>query len=90
MLTREALLQGYRLAGTDFLADRLEGMFRHIATEQDKALHNAVLEEVISMIGDDSETQKRFFRVVAYRLSKERKRKSFVKIVAERLRKLKG
>lgn len=92
MLSREARLQGYAQAGNDFLADRIEGLFRHISNEQDKALHNVILEEVILMIGSEEETKKQFFQTIAHRIlekrTKEKARWSFVKIVAERLNKL--
>lgn len=85
MLNREARLAGYMQAGEDFLADRIEGLFRHIVTEQDKALHNAILEEVLSMTGDDESVVKLFFRSIAHKLLTKRKRKQnlFSKIVAK-------
>lgn len=68
----KALIAAYRRAGADFLAIRLEGMFRTIVTPEDMALHNIVLQEVLAMVGDDP---KRFFQTLSHKVLFENKAK---------------
>ena len=75
----KALLNGYRMAGSDFLATEIEGMFRNIVTPEDIALHNITLQKVLAMLGSDP---KLFFKELARR-SIEAKRKSYARMVAE-------
>ena len=75
----KALLTGYRMAGADFLATEIEGMFRNIVTDEDKALHNMTLQKVLAMLGPDP---KLFFKELA-RKTTEIKRKSYARMVAE-------
>ena len=44
------LIRGYQSAGRDFLAYRLQRLFLHIQSPEDIALHNDVLEEVMTLI----------------------------------------
>ena len=76
---RKALLKGYSLAGPDFLALEIEGMFRNIVTPEDTALHNITLQKVLAMIGPDP---KFFFQELA-RKTLETKRKALSLRVAE-------
>jgi hypothetical protein len=73
MLDGKSISAAYGRAGSDFLANRLEGMFREIKTPEDIALHNVILKEVIAMIGDQPV---KFYRVLAHSiLLKESKAK---------------
>lgn len=85
MLSGRARLQAYSLAGSDFLADRIADMFQVIETKEQQALHNVILEEVMSMIGDDTETRKMFFRCIAHKMLAQ-KRKTFINYVVESIK----
>ncbi len=87
MLSGKLLSAGYSQAGTDFLADRLEGMFRIIVSEEDKALHNVIQREVWLMVGDSKAEANKFYRTLAGSILEkklERKaKKNFLGKVAE-------
>ncbi len=68
MLNGKLLSKGYRRAGSDFLANRLEGMFRILETPEDVALHNVVMEEVLEMVGSEKINANRFFKVLAHNI----------------------
>jgi hypothetical protein len=61
---RTLLLDGYARAGTDFLAEKLIGMFMPIRNHKDAAVHNAILDEVLCMM-DDMEVRTKLFRQIA-------------------------
>ena len=85
--TGKALADAYRRAGSDFLAYNLERLFRHIATEQDKASHNNMLEEVMLMVGDEPKNVfQRLAETMLKKRTQEKKRRSFIKMVADILR----
>ena len=76
------LIAGYRRAGNDFLADRLEGMFRLLKTPEDVGLHNAIVTEVLLMVGSDTENVNRFYRLLAERILAKQATRTFRQIVA--------
>ena len=80
----KTLKNSYYRAGEDFLAFRLEKMFRVIRTEADIALHNDMLSEVLLMIDDKPDE---FFRGLAHKiLNREKKaKKSFLSMISEQL-----
>lgn len=82
MLSGRKKLEAFDRAGSDFLADRLADMFQKIETSEQQALHNVILEEMMSMIGDDTSTRKMFFQALAHKIL-DQKRKSFIKKVVE-------
>jgi len=75
------LADAYRRAGNDFLAQRLEGLFRVLKTPEDVALHNSIQEEVMKLVAGEP---LKFYRLIAYELlEKKMVRRTFRKIVAE-------
>ena len=78
----KAISGAYRRAGNDFLAQRLEGMFRVLKTPEDIALHNVIQKEIMLMVGDEPI---QFYRALAFRLLDGRKkaRRKFRRWVAE-------
>ena len=83
MLDGKTLREGYSRAGNDFLADRLEGLFRLLKSPEDIALHNAIVEEVLRMVGHDKGKANRFYRLMARGILEEYAGKRFRKIIAE-------
>ncbi len=83
----KALASAYSRAGTDFLANRLEGMFRVIKTQEDIALHNIVQKEVFLMVGESRPEIGKFYRLLAGRILAKREetktKESFLKKVAD-------
>ena len=76
------LLAGYEQAGNDFLASRLEGAFRLLKTQEDVALHNVIVEEILAMV-TGKENVNRFYRLMARSLLEKQAKRSFLKMVAE-------
>ena len=76
------LLAGYERAGNDFLASRLEGAFRLLKTQDDVALHNVIVEEILAMV-TGKENVNRFYRLMARSLLEKQAKRSFLKMVAE-------
>lgn len=80
----KTLSAGYREAGSDFLATRLDGMFRQLKTPEDVALHNLLQREVMLMVGDEPVM---FLQSITHTLLRKRaqkkKRRKFRRIVAE-------
>ena len=74
------LAAAYRRAGYDFLASRLEGLFRKISNDEDIALHNVIQKEVMSMVGDQPV---KFFQALAHKVLEERAKRSFRQMVSE-------
>lgn len=75
------LADAYRRAGNDFLARRIEGMFRVLKTPEDVALHNSIQKEIMEMVAGEP---LKFYRLIAYELlEKKMVRRTFRKIVAE-------
>ena len=82
-----SLLSAYSRAGHDFLAAKLEGMFRRIETEEDKALHNVIQKEVMLMVGSQQKEVNKFYRLLAEMLLTDNVvRKRFREMVAEALK----
>ncbi len=82
MMDGKELLAGYERAGNDFLAYRLEPMFRQLKSPEDVALHNVVQQEVMAMVtGKDNVN--RFYRLMARSLIEKQAKRSFLKIAAE-------
>ncbi len=87
----KAIASAYRRAGIDFLAYKLEPMFRKLETPEEVALHNALYGEIILMVGKSKAEVNLFYRVLANTIlakwakkKKEKKTiKSFAKMVAE-------
>ena len=86
----KAIASAYRRAGIDFLAYKLEPMFRKLETPEEVALHNALYGEIILMVGKSKAEANLFYRVLANtRLTKRVKKKakrtirSVAKMVAE-------
>lgn len=61
----KSISSAYRRAGEDFLAYRLEKMFRKIETPADIALHNDVLAEAMLIIDDNPKV---FFQTLAHKM----------------------
>ncbi len=83
MLDGKTLREGYERAGNDFLADRLEGLFRLLKTPEDIALHNVIAKEVVRMVGLDKESANRFYRLLARGILQREAGKEFRRIIAE-------
>ena len=83
MLDGKTLIEGYSRAGNDFLADRLEGLFRLLKSPEDIALHNAIVQEVLRMVGLDKGKANRFYRLMAGRILDKEAGKRFRTIIAE-------
>ncbi len=82
-----SLISAYSRAGTDFLASRLEGMFREIKDDEDKALHNVIQKEVMLMVGSQQKGANKFYRLLAEMLLTDKVvRKRFSEMVAEALK----
>jgi len=80
----KSLSAAYRRAGEDFLATRLEGMFREIKTPDDIALHNVILKEVMLMIDDTKKGEAlMFYRILAHSLLEKEAKRGFLKKVAK-------
>lgn len=79
-----AIAAAYGRAGNGFLAFKLEGMFRHLETPEDIALHNVIQREVMLMMGDDKQKLDAFYRLLEHKLlnRKIKARWSFAKMVA--------
>ncbi len=85
MLSGRARIEAYHRAGSDFLADRIADMFQKIETKEQQALHNVILDEVMSMIGNDPDVQKMFFQSIAQKML-DQKRKTFINYVVESIK----
>ena len=81
----KAIKAAYGMAGEDFLAHRLQGMFRELKSPESIALHNVIQEEVMLMLGPDVEVAGKMYRLIAHALLKKKARWSFRKIVASAL-----
>ena len=57
------LYRGYNQAGEDFLAVKLAKLFTRIETDEDIALHNDMLTDVLEIIQGEEET---FFKGIAH------------------------
>ena len=82
MLSGRATIEAYGRAGSDFLADRIADMFQKIETKEQQALHNVILDEVMTMIGNDPANQKKFYQHLAHKII-EQKKKTWLKYVCE-------
>ncbi len=82
MLSGRARLIGYTRAGSDFLADRIADMFQKIDSSEKQALHNVILQEMMSMVEGN---EKMFFQCLAQKLL-EQKRKTFIQKVVESIK----
>ena len=58
----KGVYRSYQKAGSDFLAVRLVRLFTKIKTEEDRVLHNDMLNDVLAIIRGEEET---FFRSMA-------------------------
>ncbi len=83
MLNGKLLAEGYRRAGSDFLANRLEGMFRILKTPEDVALHNVVMGEILQMVGSEKVDANKFFKVLAHNILEKEAKESLLKKVAK-------
>lgn len=82
MLSGRAKLMGYAAAGNDFLADRIADMFQRIDSPEKQALHNVIVDEVMSMVEGN---EKMFFQCLQEKLL-EQKRMTFARKVAEAIK----
>ncbi len=82
MMDGKELLASYERAGNDFLASRLEGAFRLLKTQEDVALHNVIVEEILAMVSG-KEKVNTFYRLMARSLFEKQAKRSFLKIAAE-------
>lgn len=85
----KAIKAAYGMAGEDFLAYKLQGMFRELKSPESIALHNVIQEEVMLMLGPDVEDAGKMYRLIAHAVLKKRAKKkvrwSFRRIVANAL-----
>ena len=69
-MDKETLTNQYGRAGVDFLAVKLAAMFSTIKTDEDRARHNAILTDVMIMLGD-GKSQMTVFKQVAGAIIRE-------------------
>lgn len=79
---RKVLVEGYKHAGPDFLAIRLTRIFSKIETEQDRVLHNDMIDDLIALLGDK---KPEFLKPVAEEIINHPHQKNILLTIAKKI-----